>query len=61
MHAYRGEIDAAFEWLDRAYRQRDGGMMWLRIDSCLRNLRKDPRYHTLLIKMQLDGDGPDRQ
>jgi serine/threonine protein kinase len=58
MHAYRGEIDAAFTWLDRAYRQRDAAMMWLRIDPTLRNLRMDPRYRALLNKMKLDGEGP---
>ena len=25
VHAFRGEIDEAFAWLDRAYAQRDGG------------------------------------
>jgi len=23
IHAYRGELEAALEWLDRAYRQRE--------------------------------------
>jgi len=26
LHAYRGEINAAFDWLERAYRQRNLGM-----------------------------------
>jgi len=26
VYAYRGEVDSAFEWLDRAYRQRDAGL-----------------------------------
>jgi serine/threonine protein kinase len=56
MHAYRGEVDAAFDWLDRAYWRRDPGMMWLKIDPNLRNLHKDPRYPALLVKMKL-GDG----
>jgi len=57
MHAYRGEIDLAFQWLDRAYRQRDAGMPMIPVDPFLRSLRKDPRYHALLVKMQLDRDG----
>ena len=26
VHAFRGEADLAFEWLERAYDQRDGGL-----------------------------------
>jgi TolB-like protein/Flp pilus assembly protein TadD len=58
MHAYRGEFDAAFAWLDRAYRQRDGGLTVLKIDPLLRPLHADPRFQTLLVKMKLDRDPP---
>jgi tetratricopeptide (TPR) repeat protein len=58
MHAYRGEIDAAFQWLERAYRQHDGGMTWLRLDPLLQNLRHDPRYRAMLISMKLNGEPP---
>jgi serine/threonine protein kinase/protein involved in temperature-dependent protein secretion len=54
MHAYRGEIDSAFQWLDRAYRQHDAGMMWVRVDPLLQNLHKDHRYKVTLLKMKLD-------
>ena len=27
IYAYRGETDKAFEWLERAYKQRDGGLV----------------------------------
>jgi len=57
-HAYRGEIDSAFNWLDRAYRQHDSSMITLRVDPLLQNLHKDPRYKAMLIKMKLDGDPP---
>jgi len=53
MHAYRGEVDSAFQWLERAYRQRDGGMEFMRIDPLLSGLRGDSRYKTLLTKMNL--------
>jgi TolB-like protein/class 3 adenylate cyclase/Flp pilus assembly protein TadD len=56
-HAYRGEVDAAFDWLERAYRQHDPGMTWTKVDPVLRNLHSDPRYHALLVKLKLDGDG----
>jgi serine/threonine protein kinase/TolB-like protein len=52
VHAYRGETDAAFQWLDRAYQQRDAKMVTLRADPLLRNLRSDPRFQALLTKMK---------
>jgi adenylate cyclase len=58
MHAYRGEIDSAFQWLDRAYRQHDGGMIQVRVDPLLQKLHKDQRYKAVLVKMKLDGDSP---
>ncbi|MBV8496323.1 MAG: TIR domain-containing protein [Gammaproteobacteria bacterium] len=53
--AWRGERDRAFEWLDRAYRQRDGGLVILRADSLMRPLRADPRFKAMLKKINLDG------
>ena len=38
IYAYRGEIDKAFEWLERAYKQRDGGLSQMKGDPLLRNL-----------------------
>jgi TolB-like protein/Flp pilus assembly protein TadD len=54
-HAYRSENDAVFEWLDRAYRQRDEGMIFIKVDWYLRDLDKDPRYQAWLVKMNLAG------
>ena len=54
--AWRGEKDRAFEWLERAYRQRDGGLATVKVDLLLRSLRGDPRYATLLVKMNLPLD-----
>jgi TolB-like protein/Tfp pilus assembly protein PilF len=56
VHAWRGERDKAFEWLDRAYARHDLRLRWLKVDSLLRNLRGDPRYVTLLKKMNLPTD-----
>jgi TolB-like protein/tetratricopeptide (TPR) repeat protein len=53
VHAYRGERDAAVTWLERAYRQRDGSMLFLKVDPLLRNLHSNPRYKVLLRKMNL--------
>ena len=40
VYAYRGEKDRAFEWLERARRQRDSGLIGLRIDPFLANLQR---------------------
>jgi hypothetical protein len=54
VYAFRGEIDAAWQWIDRAYRQRDGGgLMFVKIDPLLKGMREDPRYTELLRKMRL--------
>ena len=53
VHAFRGEIDEAFAWLDRAYAQRDGGFSEMKGDPLLKNLEGDPRYVAFLRKMKL--------
>ncbi len=53
LHAYRGEIDQAFEWLDRAALQRDSSCMYVKIDPLLKNIRADARYHAFLNRMKL--------
>jgi TolB-like protein len=52
-HAYRGETDLAFEWLERAYRQRDAGLMSLKSDVLLEGIRGDSRYVAFLKRMNL--------
>jgi len=53
VYAYRGEADNAFRWLDRAYMQRDGGLLLMKCDPFLNNIRRDARYSALLSKMKL--------
>ena len=53
IYAWRGERDAAFQWLERARRQRDGGITDLRYDRYLAGLRHDPRYAALLHEVNL--------
>jgi TolB-like protein/Tfp pilus assembly protein PilF len=53
VQAYRGEIDEAFTWLDRAYRQKDVVLYRIKGDPLLRNLEPDARYKTFLRKMKL--------
>jgi tetratricopeptide (TPR) repeat protein len=52
-HGFRGEVDAAFEWLDRAFGERDPSMPLLRVDPLLRALHADARFAALLAKMKL--------
>jgi predicted Zn-dependent protease len=53
IYAYRGEPDSAFEWLNRAYEQRDAGLRSLKIDPLVEGLRHDPRYTEFLKKIHL--------
>ena len=55
-YGYRNEKDHAFEWLERARRQRDAGIPALRADPLLRNLHDDPRWDTFLRKVGLADD-----
>lgn len=47
------DADAAFIWLERAYKQRDPGLTYLKGDPLLKNLECDPRYIAFLKKMHL--------
>jgi TolB-like protein len=58
VHAYRGEVDDAFRWLDRAYREHDIGMLELKTDPLLRSLHGDSRFQALLSRMGLTGQQP---
>ena len=51
VHAVRGEMDAAFEWLERAYTQRDSGLAFMRAHWPLRSLHGDPRWRPFLMRM----------
>jgi serine/threonine protein kinase/TolB-like protein/Flp pilus assembly protein TadD len=55
VYAYRGEADAAFEWLERARRQKALGMFYLdvRHDPLLARLHGDPRFRMLLRELGL--------
>lgn len=55
-YAWRGETDQAFEWLERAYLQRDGGLPLVKYSPLLRSLRGDPRYPALLRRLNLPAD-----
>jgi serine/threonine-protein kinase len=48
------EIDAAFEWLDRAYEERDGSLILVTASPEFDPLRSDPRIGALLKRMGLE-------
>jgi tetratricopeptide (TPR) repeat protein len=53
VYAFRNQSDEAFEWLDRAYAQRDSGLIATKVDPLLKNLHDDPRFAALLKKLNL--------
>lgn len=53
VYANRNELDRAFEWFDRAYRQHDSDLYWIKVDPLLKNARADARYNLLLRKLKL--------
>jgi TolB-like protein len=52
VHAYRGEIDDAFRWLDRAYQEHNHEMPMVKTDPEFTNPRGDPRFQALLSRMR---------
>jgi tetratricopeptide (TPR) repeat protein len=54
-YAFRKEIDAAFDWLERSYQQRDGGLTEIMADPTFLSLRKDPRWKPFMKRMGLEG------
>jgi hypothetical protein len=53
VYAYRGDNDQALDWLDRAYRQKDLGLVEIVGEPLFKNLATDPRYKAFLRKMNL--------
>ena len=53
VYAFRGESDKAFQWLERAYEQRDAGLTMIKTDPLLKTLRRDARYGEFVKKMHL--------
>jgi len=53
IYAWHGNKDKAYEWLDIAYEQRDGGYTQLLLDPFLVSLHNDPRWEPTLDKVGL--------
>jgi len=46
--------DEAFEWLEKAYEKREGGLIHVKNSVYFENLHSDPRFESLLKRMNLD-------
>jgi TolB-like protein len=53
IYAFRGQIEEAFEWLDRAIAQKEVTTCYIKGDPLLSPLVADPRYARCLRKMNL--------
>jgi serine/threonine protein kinase/tetratricopeptide (TPR) repeat protein len=56
IYAFRGEVNRAFEWLEKAYSQHDGGLFLTKKNPLLQRLNPDPRFAAFLRKMNLPTD-----
>jgi serine/threonine-protein kinase len=53
IYAGMGEKDKAFGWLDQAFEEHDMSLVHILSDETMSNLRSDPRFTTLVKKMNL--------
>jgi TolB-like protein/tetratricopeptide (TPR) repeat protein len=54
LYAYRNESDKAFEWLEKAFAEKDPELSYVLYGNpFLKNIEKDPRYAAFLRKMNL--------
>ncbi|MBX7170360.1 MAG: protein kinase [Pyrinomonadaceae bacterium] len=54
IYASLGELDKAFEWLEKAFRERSGFLPFLKVEPIVDNLRQDVRFQDLLKKIGLE-------
>jgi len=53
VHAGLDEPAKVFEWLEKAFVDRSGGITWLKVDPRLKRLREDPRLKDLMRRVGL--------
>src|SRR5439155_21606826 len=46
-----GQKDKALQWLETAYQQQAEWMVLLKVDPCFEDLRPDPRFQSLMRRM----------
>jgi hypothetical protein len=52
-HAAVGDMDKAFESLEKAYQARSAGVIYLHLDPGYEPLRSDPRYAEMVSRIGL--------
>jgi tetratricopeptide (TPR) repeat protein len=53
LHVGLGDVDASFDWLEKAHQERRGWLAYLKIEPMLDPLRQDSRFPRLLERMRL--------
>jgi hypothetical protein len=53
IYAGLGQKDEVFRLLEQGYQERSSGMPYLKVDTFWENVRSDPRYTDLLLRMGL--------
>jgi serine/threonine protein kinase/tetratricopeptide (TPR) repeat protein len=53
-YAIIGDHERALDWLEKAYSERDGTLVWLKVHPRLDGLRGEPRFRDLLARLRLD-------
>lgn len=48
-----GEKELAFEWFEKAYLERSGALIYLKVEALYDSLRAEPRFNDLLRRMNL--------
>jgi hypothetical protein len=53
-YAIIGDHERALDWPEKAYSERDGTLVWLKVHPRLDGLRGEPRFRDLLARLRLD-------
>ncbi|MDA0994889.1 MAG: hypothetical protein O3A13_14815 [Proteobacteria bacterium] len=54
VRSFRGELDEAFNWMDRAIERRDRALRHVMYSPYLDNMRQDPRFDDVLVRLGLN-------
>ena len=58
VYGLRNEPDKMFEWLDRAYTERDSGLTQLLVTPFILNYKDDPRFAAFCQKLNVQFPPP---
>jgi serine/threonine protein kinase/Tol biopolymer transport system component/tetratricopeptide (TPR) repeat protein len=58
IYAGLGDRDLAFEWLEKAFENRDAWLIWIGTEPKMDELNSDPRYSELLRRVGIQSSGP---